>query len=255
MSEWLTLESNELPAIEKNSNYLQENELNNPFDFEMANEYPLSSILQSTPLGLSEFAEDWSEIFNEKNKDPDPELIKRLERNRSEQRRAKKISQQIDEIHSLLKNSSFPLESTSKLHILYGCEKYIKELEHKINKIGHERILSTLPTKRNLSDTYPNIEFKSDYVISFEYSIIPMAISSISGDIIKSNKYFKKVLNVSDEFLTDKSIFTLIDPDYLSNFYCEISELINNHHLNSNINKTKDSVSAPVYFNFFSLQM
>jgi hypothetical protein len=45
--------------------------------------------------------------------------------------RAHLITDQIDTLKSILSSSSFPLKSTSKFHILAGCEEYINHLKQR----------------------------------------------------------------------------------------------------------------------------
>jgi len=142
-------------------------------DFPIPNEESLlANMLNNTPLGLSEHAEDWSKLFDVTKEPRDTDLIKRLERNKSEQRRAKKISDQIDEIHTILKNSSFPLVSNSKYHILHGCEQYIKNLEEALSKLPSDPPSSVSSRKKNINETDISSDFKTDYYNSFENSLL-----------------------------------------------------------------------------------
>jgi PAS domain S-box-containing protein len=54
-------------------------------------------------------------------------------RNTREQRRAHKISQLIDQLKEMLDDAQFSTKSTSKLHILTGCEDYIRSVRQQLD--------------------------------------------------------------------------------------------------------------------------
>eukprot|EP00953_Heterococcus_sp_UTEX-ZZ885_P014314 8128-Heterococcus_DN1.PRE.1 len=73
-------------------------------------------------------------------------------RNTREQRRAHKISQLIDQLKEMLDDAQFSTKSTSKLHILSGCEDYIRSVRQKLDDSSNSSCSSSAsPVPHHLS--------------------------------------------------------------------------------------------------------
>jgi PAS domain S-box-containing protein len=159
---------------------------------------------------------------------------KRARRNTREQKRAAKINEQIETLKALLSDANYPMKTTSKFHILYSCEKYIKELVDKSYKLNSRREKASSSYRNDTSSDYDSNS--SDYMTdttsfkdeqtscssandgkalqeSFEgvfcTSEVPIAIASADGQILRTNEKFCSATGYTSEELRALTIFSL----------------------------------------------
>jgi PAS domain-containing protein len=165
---------------------------------------------------------------------------KRARRNTREQKRAAKINEQIEMLKQLLQDAGYPMKSTSKYHVLYGCEKYMKELAEKskmskrMKKAENYRNETSSDYDSNSSDSMTETMSSKDEQVSetsqqtvvkpqpkqesfegvFCTSEVPIAVASADGQILRSNEKFCAMTGYTSEELRSLTIFALAHPQF-----------------------------------------
>lgn len=206
---------------------------------------------------------------------------RRLERNAREQRRSKKITNQIDELKELLRCAGRPVKA-NKASILAETADYIQDLQKKRCRLeqaarssaggGADEVMAaeevqasthSEPVTPASGATRPVTEVSYRY--AFHDSGVPMAIATMDGCIVEANRRFMEVSQYPKGELLKLTIFNLTAPSDLQWTFSRVSQMLrstedspafvtnavmkhNKERGSLSISLVRDDLRRPVYF-------
>eukprot|EP00617_Octactis_speculum_P005205 CAMPEP_0185793686 /NCGR_PEP_ID=MMETSP1174-20130828/159606_1 /TAXON_ID=35687 /ORGANISM="Dictyocha speculum, Strain CCMP1381" /LENGTH=659 /DNA_ID=CAMNT_0028488857 /DNA_START=165 /DNA_END=2141 /DNA_ORIENTATION=- len=148
---------------------------------------------------------------------------RRLERNAREQKRSKKIANQIEMLRQLLRNAGKPVKG-NKASILSETADFIQELRE-VRKYLQETTCKSV-TSDTSSVLSSQLVSDHSYRLAFQESGVPMAIATMDGCLIDSNDEFLGASSYTREELLKLTIFNLTAASDLQETFGRVSQML-----------------------------
>lgn len=149
---------------------------------------------------------------------------RRLERNAREQKRSKKIANQIEMLRQLLRNAGKPVKG-NKASILSETADFIQELRE-VRKYLQETALSGKSAADMTSTHSLQLVTDESYRLAFQKSGVPMAIATMDGCLVDGNDEFLGATSYTREELLKLTIFNLTAASDLQETFGRVSQML-----------------------------
>lgn len=174
----------------------------------------------------------------------DQQLSRRVERNAREQRRSKRITNQISHLREILRSAGRPVKS-NKASVLSETADFIRDLQKQKRRLevnfhfndqirfmwpqARQQAQYRFPALTSQPSSPPSLVHGQDravsrhgYCLAFYESGIPMAVATMDGCFVDCNQKFIDVSSYSKEELLKLTVFNLTAPQDLQDTFTQV---------------------------------